>query len=249
MPGRIGHLKQQCRAGAKSRLGAPAVLAAALALTACAGTPAAETGPVGSRVPTGAENFGFAGVGSLQDAVLRPSDTISVIVSGEEALSLPQVKVGQDGAIMVPGVGRVDVGGQTVSQVAQDISARLGESYLRYPRVAVNLLEAASRFVTVEGAVRDPGVFTYEPNTTLLGAVALAKGPSRVARKSQILLFRTIDGQPMAARFDLDMLRSGTLIDPVVLPQDRVVVGVSGGAQAWQDVLQALPVVGIFRPF
>jgi polysaccharide export outer membrane protein len=36
------------------------------------------------------------------------------------------------------------------------------------------------------------------------------------------------------------------MIDPVLEPSDRVVVGVSGSSQAWQDLLQALPAFALF---
>lgn len=221
----------------------------ALATAACAGTPEMRTGPVAVAAPAGTENFGFSGAGTLVDAVLRPSDTISVVVAGETDLSLPEVRVGQDGLIMMPAIGKVQVAGRTTEEISGEIESRLAESYLREPRVAVNIVNAASRFVTVEGAVQDPGVFTYEPNVTLLGAIAMADGPSNVAKEKQVVLFRTIDGQPMAARFDLNQLRTGAVVDPVILPQDRVVVGVSGSSRAFQDILRALPILGIFRPF
>lgn len=226
-----------------------AAIVLAISAAACVSTPAPNTGPVSSIAPAGAESFGFAGAGSITDAILRPNDTISVIVAGESNLSLPEVKIAQDGHIMVPAVGRVGVAGMTTEQVAADIEGRLGANYLLDPHVAVNLVAAGSRFVTVEGAVNDPGIFTFEPNTTLLGAVALANGASRLAKRDQIVLFRTIDGQPMAARFHLDQLRSGGMIDPVLMPQDRVVVGVSGASRAFQDILTSLPLMGIFRPF
>jgi polysaccharide export outer membrane protein len=48
------------------------------------------------------------------------------------------------------------------------------------------------------------------------------------------------------AKFDADAMLNGTMIDPLVLPGDRIIVGASGPKQLWQDLIQALPAFAIF---
>ena len=50
----------------------------------------------------------------------------------------------------------------------------------------------------------------------------------------------------MVAKFDYRAVSQGTMIDPVLEPGDRVVVGTSGLSQFWQDLLRALPAFGLF---
>mgnify|MGYP007056299579 FL=1 len=51
------------------------------------------------------------------------------------------------------------------------------------------------------------------------------------------------------AKFDYAQVRAGTMIDPVLAPGDRVVVGTSGLSQLWQDFLKAVPAFALFTRF
>ncbi len=50
----------------------------------------------------------------------------------------------------------------------------------------------------------------------------------------------------MVAKFDYRQISQGTMMDPVLQPNDRVVVGTDGLSVFWQDLLKALPAFGIF---
>ncbi len=62
--------------------------------------------------------------------------------------------------------------------------------------------------------------------------MALAHSPKRTAKLDQVLIFRTVNGERMGARFDLTDIRSGTAPDPQILPGDVVVVGFSAASGA-----------------
>ena len=227
-----------------------ALPALALALAACGGTPEIAGGPVVTAPPAGVSASAFRAP-SLADEnyTVRAKDVVSVTVLGEPELGIERVRIGEDGGFMMPIVGRVQASGRTVAEITNDVRSTLASRYIRNPFVTVNVLELGSHFVTVEGAVEQPGVFTFEPGTTLLGAVAMGRGPSDVAKLDQVIVFREIDGQTSAARFDLNAVRTGTMIDPVLQPEDRIMVGTSGSSRAWQNLLRALPAFAIFTQF
>jgi polysaccharide biosynthesis/export protein len=50
----------------------------------------------------------------------------------------------------------------------------------------------------------------------------------------------------MVAKFDYAAVRQGAMLDPVLQPGDRVVMGTDGLSVFWADLLQALPVFGVF---
>ena len=179
-------------------------------------------------------------------AVLHDNDQISVTVLREKELSLDRVTIGIDGSFEMPAIGKVQATGRNVGDVAAEIRSRLGKSYLVNPQVAVNIVEYGSLQVTVEGSVFAPGVFKFDPNTTLLGAVALARGPNRTAKLNQVAIFRKMGAERSVAVFDLKQVRAGQMVDPVLQPGDRVVVGFSGLSQAWQDFLMSVPVLALF---
>lgn len=229
---------------------ARAAFAAALvgmSLGACTkGTPELQSGPVSQTYPTGvsAADFSYTAPDSPEYRV-RAGDVLSINVRGEPNLSLETVRVSSDGTFMAPGVGRVIAADRTPLQISSAIEDTLRRTYLRDPNVAVNVAESQAQFVTVEGAVEQPGMFPFTQRTTLLGAVAMAKGPDDSARLDQVVIFREIDGEPMAARFDLNMIRSGQMSDPVILPGDRVVIA-QRGSNAFEEVLNAVPLLFLF---
>ncbi len=184
-----------------------------------------------------------------QSVPIRAKDRISVRVLREPDLSLAEVRIDEDGFFDMPYAGRIRAEGRQADDIAEEIRRKLGQSYLVDPRVAVNVIEYASNLVTVEGAVAQPGIYSFQHDTTLLGAIALARGPSRVAKLNEVAIFRQERGERSVAVFDLRKVRSGEMVDPVLKPGDRVLIGFSGLAQVWQDFLTAAPLIAIFTRF
>lgn len=177
---------------------------------------------------------------------LRAADKVSVRVYREPDLSVEEVAIDLDGTIGLPLLGAVRAAGLTSAEFARDVQERLRQRGVLNPQVSVNLTDAASHRVTVEGGVEDPGVYTFKPGDRLSAALALADGPSRTANLKEIAIFREGAGGMTVAKFDYRSVSQGTMIDPVLEPGDRVVVGLSGLSQFWQDFLRALPAFGMF---
>lgn len=239
---------------AGARLSASVLLLVSGILSASSLTGCANSAPIAPDVAIApSAPAASAGTASFDpdfaDLRLRAKDKLSIRVVREPDLSLESVRVGEDGFIDVPVAGRVQAQDRTTAEIAADIRDRLGRSYLRNPQVSVNVIEFASLLVTVEGAVAQPGIYQFEPDTTLLGAIAMARGPVRVAKLDQVAVFRTIKGERSVAVFNLSEVRSGRMVDPAILPGDRILIGFSGLSQAWQDFLQTAPLLSVFTRF
>lgn len=178
--------------------------------------------------------------------LLRPSDKISVNVFREPDFSLENVQIGVEGNISMPMLGSIPAAGMTAKALEDMLTSRLGQVGLKTPQVSVNIREYASHLVTVEGAVDNPGVYAFQPGARLSAAIALAGGPERSAKREQLAVFRETANGMSVAKFDYAMMSEGTMIDPVLEPGDRVVMGTDGLSVFWQDLLQALPVFGVF---
>src|SRR5690606_18851553 len=107
------------------------------------------------------------------------------------------------GNFSMPLVGSVAAGGKTPQELADVIAEKLRGRYLKDPQVAVNIKEARARTVTVDGSVRQPGVYPVIGEMTLQQAVATAKGADQSADIDKVIVFRTVNGQKMAAMFNL----------------------------------------------
>ncbi len=230
---------------AQHRIRAAFVSAIAAGLAACGATPPPAVGPV-ATAPV--QELGQGDYATVSDNAyrLRPSDVISVSVFREPDLSVARLPIGSDGTISLPLIGAVETEGKTLEALTNEVTHRFDISGLRRPSVSINVIEYASHLVTVEGGVESPGVYTFQPGARLSSALALASGPTRVAKLREVAIFRETDDGMRVAKFDYAAVSQGTMIDPVIEPGDRVVVGISSLSQFWQDFLRALPAFGMF---
>lgn len=221
-------------------------LFAAATVSACATSDAGPVVGVAESQPNpslGQEDYSVV---EPQEILLRPADRISVTVFREPDFSGSGLQIGRDGSISLPMIGPVEAGGRTVADLTTDIASRLARAGLRNPRVSVNIDEYAQSLVTVDGAVTQPGVYPFQPGARLSTAIALAQGPSRTADTEMVAVFRETSQGLAVARFDYGAINRGTMIDPVLRPDDRIFIGTDGLSVLWRDFLQALPAVGIF---
>ena len=211
------------------------------------------TGGCATRLPrlvSGAEAyraFPAARADRLPTYLIGPFDRIAVSVFQEDDLSVRDVQVDSAGDVLLPLIGRVHAAGQSSAALSAQIARALGTRYLVDPKVAVIVQESVSQKVTVEGGVMGPGVYAIQGRTTLLDAVAMAKGTSRVAALDDAVIFREIAGQRYGALFDLKRIGSGQAPDPEIRGNDTVVIGHSNIKAAWRDVLTAAPLLAAAR--
>lgn len=185
----------------------------------------------------------------VADYRIGPLDELKVTVFLVEDLSFDKLTVGATGLIEMPLIGTVQAAGRTPNELARDIESKLGSTYLRNPQVTITVTEAASQKVTVDGAVTEPGVYQMRGRTTLVQAIAMAKGASRVADLRSVAVFRQSEGQRMVAVFDVAAIRAGQASDPVLQGDDIVVVDTSRLSVALREVVSVLPALAIFRPY
>lgn len=180
------------------------------------------------------------------DYRIGATDLLTVSVFQVPDLSFEEIRVDASGNLQMPMIGNVQAAGLTPNELSNDIARRLSERYLRNPQVNVTVKEAASQKVTVDGAVRKPGVYEMRGRTTLLQAVAMAEGPAPTADLRSVAVFRTVQGQRMVAVFDLSAIRNGSAEDPPLLGDDVVVVDTSRLNSALREAVTALPALSIF---
>ena len=174
-------------------------------------------------------------------------DVLSISVFQVADLTSNNTQVGGEGTITMPLIGAVKAAGLTPRQLEASIAGKLKAKYLQSPQVTVDVAQFNSQTYTVEGAVNRPGQFPISgADGSLLRAIASAQGFDRVADTSNVVIFRMKGNQKTAARFDVEQIRAGTASDPEILSGDVIVVDTSGTRSALRDVLQVLPLAGLF---
>lgn len=159
------------------------------------------------------------------------------------------VRVNSNGQITLPLVGMVKAGGKTVQELEAEIAGKLSESYLQDPQVSVFVTEFTSQRVTLEGAIKKPGIYPVTGKTSLLQAIAQAEGVTELANLDGVVVFRTVEGQRMAAVFSLNQIRAGDAADPQVYGDDIIVVDQSGAKTGLRNILQSVPIFNLFRVY
>ncbi|HET8613742.1 MAG TPA: polysaccharide biosynthesis/export family protein [Sphingomonas sp.] len=222
-----------------------AVLVGALALAACS--------TVNPAIPAGSAAYQmFPAVktnAAIQDYRIGPLDTINITVFQEPDLTLQNVQVDASGNILLPLIGSITAAGKTTTELSHDIATRLGAKYLENPQVSVIVATSVSQKVTVDGSVTEPGVYAIQGRTTLLDALAMAKGTTRVAALDQVLIFREENGENMVARFNVQAIRHGEAPNPEIQGNDIIVVGFSNLKGFYRDVLTMAPLLAAFGNF
>lgn len=221
------------------------ILIAALAISGCASR--------GGNVPYATAGFERPDVESVPVTAglqrIAPMDKLEIKVFQVDSLS-GDFQVDSAGAISFPLIGTVEAQGRTAPELSQLLAQRLGERYLQSPNVQVSIKESVDQTVTVDGSVAQPGVYPIKGATTLMRAVAQARGLSPDANASRVIVFRTVKGQRMAAAFDMNAIRRAQSEDPAIYGNDIVIVDGSRARAILRDVLgTALPVFTVFRPF
>jgi polysaccharide export outer membrane protein len=183
---------------------------------------------------------------SPTDYRIGPLDKLDIVVFQVKDLSAENLRVDASGQILLPLIGAVEARGKTTTELSAEIARRLGERYLQSPQVSVTVAEAASQKVSVEGAVNDAGVFELKGRTSLLEAVARAKGVSKAANSHRVAIVRNLDGSPHAATFDLAAISAGRARDPEVIANDVVIVDTSRSKSFWHGVVEVIPAFYLF---
>lgn len=110
------------------------------------------------------------------DYPIGPGDIIEVSVPAMEELKAQSVRVGGDGMIALPFVGKLMANGLTEEQLRGEIADRLLK-FMHEPRVSVFVKEYKNRQVAVLGSVTKPGVYSLRSeNDTILDLLSQAGG-------------------------------------------------------------------------
>jgi polysaccharide biosynthesis/export protein len=200
------------------------------------------------RVPLSGGDFGVPDSTMLVqsgDLRISPLDMLDIKVFGSGEISGPY-QVDPSGEIKFPLIGAIGAKGYTTFELAAMLESRLREKYLQDPLVTVRITEVNGQQFTIEGAVGKPGMYPVRGPLTLLQALAQAGGPTPNANLDGILIFRRIEGERKAARFDLRMVRSGEVPDPLLYGNDLVIVYGREGDDSYDVFLRSIPVIGMF---
>lgn len=181
-------------------------------------------------------------VASRPDYRLGPSDIVDVRVFEADNLATT-AQVTPAGSITLPLIGEVAANGKTASELSAEITRLYGARYLQNPQVSVLIKQTRTETYTVDGSVQNPGVYTIADRTSLLKAIATAKGLDQLADPTKVVVFRTVNNERGYGLFDLTAIRQGKAMDPAIYPNDVIVVASSGARRTLRDIIGVTPLL------
>ena len=118
--------------------------------------------------------------------VLAGGDKIQIQVYGEPELSFKDLLLNANGTFEYPYLGQLTAVNKTPQQLQKEIFDGLKGDYLVEPKVMVSILKY--RKIFVNGEVKRPGGYEYQPGLTVDKAITLAGGFTDRASRRDITL-------------------------------------------------------------
>lgn len=147
---------------------------------------------------------------SMSQYQLGSGDRISISVFGQDDLSM-EVRLPDVGTINYPFLGEIKLVGLTADEVEKKIYDGLLGDYLVNPSVSVAIIEYRPFFI--DGEVKRPGGYPYQPGLSVNKAAALAGGYTERAARDKITIIREKDGRTNEFTVTVsDMIQPGDII-------------------------------------
>ncbi len=123
---------------------------------------------------------------------IGPENLLQIDVHyGKDGLISQKVRVSSKNLITFPLVGEVNVEGLTVSELENKLYTLLEKDYLVNPQVSVVIEEYST--VSVIGEVKKPGAYPIKGKLTVVEAISLAEGFTKIASPNRAKIVRTLD--------------------------------------------------------
>jgi polysaccharide export outer membrane protein len=157
------------------------------------------------------------------DYVIGPDDVLSIVFWRDKDMS-SDVIVRPDGKISLPILNDVQAQGLTPDELRVRIVTEAAR-YLEDPNATVVVKEIKSRKVYITGEVEKPGPYALTAPMTVMQLIAMAGGLREFAG-DKIIIMRTVNGTPVAFRFNYQHVLDGKNMRQNIelKPGDTVVV-------------------------
>ncbi|MEF1292107.1 polysaccharide biosynthesis/export family protein, partial [Vibrio sp. M260118] len=150
---------------------------------------------------------------SFEDTyVIGAGDKIQISVYGESDLSIDELYISNSGKFEYPYLGQLNALNKTPESLKNEIINGLKGDYLISPKVRVSVV--GFRSIYVNGEVKKPGGYEYQPGLTVDKAIALAGGFTDRAARDKV--FVTQSGSEDA--------KSKVRLSKKVMPGDIIVI-------------------------
>jgi polysaccharide export outer membrane protein len=145
----------------------------------------------------------FCMVGIVRaEYIIGTDDILQIKVYGYEDLTT-SARVSENGRIVFPLIGELEVAGQTEFESSRKITQLLAQGgFVQNANVTVTVLEYRNQQVSVLGHVRAPGIYVLKSKNTLIDMIAMAGGLAELG-DYRVIITRHINGKVVKQEIDL----------------------------------------------
>jgi polysaccharide export outer membrane protein len=138
--------------------------------------------------------------------IIGPENFVQIRILGENDTQ-QMFRVDEAGFITHPLVGRIRIGGKSVSEAEHMVEEALKGDYILKPNVTILVLEH-SRF-SILGEVRNPGHYEILGQLRLVEAISMAGGFTPVANQKKVKIIRKSEGREIKLEKNVEEIMQG----------------------------------------
>lgn len=156
--------------------------------------------------------------------IIGPQNVLQIdVYYGRDKNLERKVRVSSKGYINFPLLGEVEISGLTVNEAVEKLTALLEKDYLVNPQVSIFIEEYST--VSVIGQVNKPGTYPIKGRLTVVEAISLAEGFTKIAAPNGVKVLRTdTDGVKTSINIKAgDIINGGKKEDDVQLQSGDIV--------------------------
>ena len=138
----------------------------------------------------------------LSEFILGVGDEVEIMVYRHDDLNR-KIRIPPAGKNTLPLIGEIQTKGVSIHQLSKKIKEGY-DVYIENPQVTVEIASYKGQKIFVLGEVNNPGVYQFDPPTTVLEAVSKAGGFTLDGKDNSVVLIRGGASNPEIKKLDLE---------------------------------------------
>ena len=175
--------------------------------------------------------FLLPGNSSAEDYIVGSGDVLKIDVYDHEDLKTT-VRISNNGSIVIPLIGQVQVGGMKITDVTKKLTRLLADGYIVNPQVNIFIEEFRSKKAIILGHINKPGIAELRRSTTFLEIISQAGGLKEGAGDTATIKRITDDQQKVIVVNIKSMVEGGDLSQNILI-QDGDTIYISKGGMCY----------------
>ncbi len=163
--------------------------------------------------------------------IIGPGDVLKIDVYDHDDLK-KTVRVSNNGSIVIPFIGQVQVDGKTIPDVTKEITRLLADGYIINPQVNIFIEEYRSKKAIILGQIAKPGIVELRRATTFLEIISQAGGMVSDAGDTATIK-RITDGKQEIIVVNVQSIMEGGDLSQNILIQDGDTIYIPKGGMCY----------------